>query len=338
MEIVSPVPQNVVEAGDFVAGVSPESNWRSGSRSSAQVQWAELIEASASLSTRGLKPQPQYEGEGETQATVFPSERTERWSWSRWASCPEGGRVALEGAQIKPGDDATYQALTDATRRPPVPRAPLSQSIVEAHPEEEFKLDEDWFVQHVRCARRGAAAGPAGMLADHLQPMLDTARDTSLLFQFASVLACGHALPTVVEAIKMVRITALKKPTGGVHGIIVGDVFRRLVARTMAKQMAVRVEAATAPFQYALTTKAGCECVAHILQSMTDQDERATIVSIDGVGAYDLISRNAMREGLAAVLGGDRLLPFVRHFCGSPSTYMWEDGSGKTHMIPQGEG
>ena len=88
----------------------------------------------------------------------------------------------------------------------------------------------------------------------------------------------------------MGRITALRKPAGGVRGIIVGDVLRRLVARTMAKQMAVRVEKATAPHQYALTTKAGCESVAHILQSMTDQDERATIVSIDGVGAYDLIS------------------------------------------------
>ena len=32
------------------------------------------------------------------------------------------------------------------------------------------------------------------------------------------------------------------------------------------------------------------------------------------------------------------MLPFVRHFYGSPSTYLWEDDSGKTHMIPQGEG
>ena len=55
--------------------------------------------------------------------------------------------------------------------------------------------------------------------------MLDTARDTSLLFQFASVLACGHAPPTAVEAIRMGRITALRKPTGGVRGIIVGDVL-----------------------------------------------------------------------------------------------------------------
>ena len=98
---------------------------------------------------------------------------------------------------------------------------------------------------------------------------------------------------------------------------MVGDILKRLVARTM-KQMAARVEAATAPFQCALTTEAGCESVAHILQSLTDQDERATIVSIDGVGAYNFISRNAMLEGLATVPEGDRLLPFVRHFSGPP--------------------
>ena len=75
------------------------------------------------------------------------------------------------------------------------------------------------------------------------------------------------------------------------RGIVVGDIVRRLVARTMAKQVAKQAEKATAPFQHALSTKAGCECIAHIVQSLTDVDSNATVVSIDGVGAYDLISR-----------------------------------------------
>ena len=62
--------------------------------------------------------------------------------------------------------------------------------------------------------------------------------------------------------------------------------------------MAKSVEAATAPYQYDLSTKAGCECVARILQTLTDQDGQATVLSIDGIGAYDLISRSAMLEGL----------------------------------------
>ena len=39
------------------------------------------------------------------------------------------------------------------------------------------------------------------------------------------------------------------------------------------------------------------------------------VVSIDGVGAHDLISRQALLEGL---LSGDEILPFVRMFYGSP--------------------
>ena len=54
----------------------------------------------------------------------------------------------------------------------------------------------------------------------------------------------------------------------------------------------------TVPYQYALETRAGCECVAHIIQAVTDLDDNATVVSVDGVGAFDLISRNSMLSGL----------------------------------------
>ena len=73
-------------------------------------------------------------------------------------------------------------------------------------------------------------------------------------------------------------------------------------------------------------------------KTITDLDNRATVVSIDGVGAYDLISRNAMMEGLLRMEQGDQILPFVRCFYGSPSTYLWEDETGNVQDIPQGEG
>ena len=99
----------------------------------------------------------------------------------------------------------------------------------------------------------------------------------------------------------------------------------------MAKQISKKVEEATVPFQYALSTKAGCECVAHILQSLTDLSPEVTITSIDGVGAYDL-------EGLLRMEGGDQILPLVRMFYSNPSTYLWEDELGVTQHIAQGEG
>ena len=66
----------------------------------------------------------------------------------------------------------------------------------------------------------------------------------------------------------MGRVTALQKPSGGVRGIVVSDIVRRFVARTISQQITPAVEVATAPFQFALSTRAGTECVAHVLQSM----------------------------------------------------------------------
>ena len=67
-------------------------------------------------------------------------------------------------------------------------------------------------------------------------------------------------------------------------------------------------------------------------------DPSATILSVDGVGAFDLVSRNAMMQGLLGMEGGDQVLPFVRLFYGSPSTFFWEDTMGGVHHILQGEG
>ena len=74
---------------------------------------------------------------------------------------------------------------------------------------------------------------------------------------------------------------------GGVRGIVSGDIIRRLVARTVAQQLNREVEKATTPFQFALTTRCGGECVAHAIQAMTDIDPRATVLSVDGISVFD---------------------------------------------------
>ena len=56
------------------------------------------------------------------------------------------------------------------------------------------------------------------------------------------------------------------------------------------------------------------------MQALTDKDVNATVVTVDGVGAYDLISRNAMIEGILRMEGGDQILPFARLFDGTLST------------------
>ena len=63
-------------------------------------------------------------------------------------------------------------------------------------------------------------------------------------------------------------------------------------------------------------------------------DPRATVMSIDGISAYDLISRRAMLQAL----DGSAAVPFVSMLYGTPSHYLWEDSLGRVHTITQGEG
>ena len=84
-----------------------------------------------------------------------------------------------------------------------------------------------------------------------------------------------------------------------------GDILRRLVARTVAREIRQKVERATAPL---------CECIA------------------------DTISRNAMLRGLRHMEGREAILPFVLQFYDAPSNYLWEDSDGVVHEILQGEG
>ena len=67
------------------------------------------------------------------------------------------------------------------------------------------------------------------------------------------------------------RLTALSKPDGGIRGIATGCTLWRLVARALAKQFMKAFEKECAPFQYALSTRGGTDCVGHILRAATGQ-------------------------------------------------------------------
>ena len=109
------------------------------------------------------------------------------------------------------------------------------------------------------------------MTVEHLLgSLLDMVRDQQLFCKVAERLARGDVPPSIIEAIRMGRMTALHKTNGGVRGIVVGDVVRRLVARTVAQQLGPSVvEAAIAPFQCARSTRAGSECISHVIQGLT---------------------------------------------------------------------
>ena len=143
---------------------------------------------------------------------------------------------------------------------------------------------------------------------------------------------------SAVRALSLGRLVALQKPSGGVRGLVVGDFLRRLVARTIAQLFAPAFDSACHPYQYALSTRAGSEALVHSLQLATEADPTLTILSVDGIGAYDHVSRSAMLLALHNANAANQALPFARMFYSTPSTYTWVDQQGEAHAINQAEG
>ena len=138
---------------------------------------------------------------------------------------------------------------------------PVPPEILSHTPRVPFALDTDKFLKNVRSAKRGAVAGTFRDDSGAFAPSLGLSHGPTVVLQVGGV-GCAGSHPTVIEAIRMERMTALRKANGGVRGTVVGDVVRRLVARTMAQPLGPQVESATVPFQYALSTRAGSEYVA----------------------------------------------------------------------------
>ena len=148
-----------------------------------------------------------------------------------------------------------------------------------------------------------------------------------LLFCAADEFARGDVPRGVGHCFTLATLTSLQKKDGGVRGIATGTTFRWLVAKTLAKQFSKQVEAACAPFQ-----------LGHAVRVMTETNPDATLLSIDGVGAYDHVLRSAMMAKLLEVPGLRPLLPFVRSIYSQPSRYVWQDEEGNLHEIRQHEG
>ena len=107
------------------------------------------------------------------------------------------------------------------------------------HSENVFQLDHDIFANNLKCARRGAAGGVSGMTAEHLKPIADNPRDMGRFCEVGELMARGQIPQEILQVIRMERMTALKKKTGGVRGIAAGDIVRRLVAKTISRQIRV---------------------------------------------------------------------------------------------------
>ena len=209
-------------------------------------------------------------------------------------------RRALMSSGLAPGTKATLDTLTDPARRPRVVAEPLPPEALAYRAHEPLTLDPHRLRSALRSAGRGSAADLSGTRYEHLRVLLEDDTVWPMFAEFVEALARGDLPRAVAEGLGLGRMVALQKPDGGVRGIVVGAVLRRLVGRALASQFGDAIMDATAPYQFALRTRAGMDALVQTLRILSDADPDLVVLSLDGIGAYDHVRRAAMLRKLAA--------------------------------------
>ena len=250
-------------------------------------------------------------------------------------------RQELVGTPLAPRTMSTYYKLADPTSRPLQPRSlERLQEVCRFQPENCLDLEYGRFIANVRSAARGKSGGLSGMRSEHLKCLVFSPRleDSKALHYVAETLARAQIPATIRKGIALGRMTALDKGSDKVRGIAAGDTFRRVVAKTLAQQFAHEFDEACAPYQFALSTRAGTDCVGHALREISNQHPDKIIISLDGISAYDHADRAQMLEALTKLPNACALLPFVAMFYGHTSEYYWTSEDYEVWPIEQGDG
>ena len=121
--------------------------------------------------------------------------------------------------------------------------------------------------------------------------------------------ASGTATAEVVSAFGLGRLVALQKLSGRVRGVVGGWSLGLWLSSTPPPPAFLE---ACRPHQFALSTRAGADSLVHAQASAAELGPEATVFCVDGVGAFDTVSRRAMHDALRS--GANRCLPFVRLF------------------------
>ena len=102
------------------------------------------------------------------------------------------------------------------------------------------------------------------MRYEHLRVLLEDEDLWGLFAQLAQSFARAEIPAEIMQPLRLGRMSAFTKPNRRIREIVAGSILRRLICRAVAQQFADIFLETTAPYQYALQTRAGTEALARI--------------------------------------------------------------------------
>ena len=242
------------------------------------------------------------------------SEAQEQARRGRAALSREQGQVSrawqeLTGAELAPKTLDTLAELQG--RRPQVRGMAIPQNVMEFVPERPVELDLALFTKLFAQCTIGKCVGSWRVHERDVASVFGRPRVVPTLVQSSRGHRDGRHARVREEGVHVSHHDSFTEAGWrGPRHCYIRTSFRRLVARTLARQFGKAVEATCVPFQFALSMRAGTDCVGHAIRALTAANPM-TVLSIDGIGACDHVYRSASLKKLHSVPGLQGLLPFV---------------------------
>ena len=153
-------------------------------------------------------------------------------------------------------------------------------------------LDQHTLMQAIRKAPRGSSAGPSGWRYEHLKCLIGINETADLLSSACNSIAQGHLPEETIQLLSSSRLIALPKKSNDVRPIAIGEVFRRITAKTICMQKREDFSAFFAPIQNGVAIKGGSELLIHQIQVILESHPDWLVLKTDVSNAFNCINRS----------------------------------------------
>ena len=157
-------------------------------------------------------------------------------------------------------------------------------------------------------------------------------RDLSdCLLVVAQRVVTGGPGPSIGRALAAARLIALPKGDRDVRPIAVGEVFRRLVARSICLQEKATMADILSPMQYGVAVPGGLDQIVHQIQAGLEAHDDWGLFKCDLQNAFNSVSREAFFRETSCHLPS--IMPFTRLLYGQPSPLIYKGSNTSSEIL-----
>jgi hypothetical protein len=178
---------------------------------------------------------------------------------------------------------------------------------------------------------KGSGAAVGGARWEHWRVVLSSPDALGAFHEVLLRVAAANLPAEAADVLALSKLTALRKPGGGVRPIAAPSLLRRLTGRLLVTTRKKKLAEGLGKHQYAVGVPAGTELLAHTVRALTEDNPDLVLLALDAKNAYGTASRADCLTALGLL--APELLPCAELFCRRSSQYFFWDNAGECHKL-----